>query len=138
MQVKDVLRTVDYLETREDIDKERIAFLGFSWGANRGVLTCAAEPRLKVGILRCGGATYADILGWARRVTIPIQMVNGRYDEIFPLEQSQVPLFRALGTPLEHKSHVIVESGHALQRCEREVIRVNLEFLDRHLGPVRR
>jgi formylglycine-generating enzyme required for sulfatase activity/dienelactone hydrolase len=138
MQVKDILRTIDYLETRDDIDKERIAFLGFSWGAHRGVLACAAEPRLKVGILRCGGVSYPDVLGWARRVKIPIQMVNGRYDEVFPLEQSQLPLFRALGTPPENKSHVIVESGHALQGCEREVIKVNLEWLDRHLGPVRR
>jgi eukaryotic-like serine/threonine-protein kinase len=138
MWEKDILRTVDYLETREDIDRERIAFLGYSWGAHRGVLACAADARLKVGILRCGGVRYADVLGWARRVTIPIQMVNGRYDELFPLEQSQLPLFRALGTPSENKSHVIVESGHALQGCEREVIKANLEFLDRHLGPVRR
>ena len=138
MWVKDILRTIDYLETREDIDRERIAFLGYSWGAHRGVLACAADPRLKVGILRCGGVRYADVLGWARRVTIPIQMVNGRYDELFPLEQSQMPLLHALGTPAENRGHVIVESGHALQGCEREVIKANLEFLDRHLGAVRR
>ncbi|MFI5180514.1 MAG: protein kinase [Thermoanaerobaculia bacterium] len=138
MQVKDILRTVDYLESREDVDKERIAFLGYSWGAHRGVLCCAAEPRFKVGILRCGGVRNSDVLGWARRVTIPIQMVNGRYDEVFPLEQTQLPLFRALGTSPENKSHVVVDSGHALQGYEREVIKVNLEWLDRHLGPVRK
>jgi eukaryotic-like serine/threonine-protein kinase len=138
MQVKDIRRTIDYLETREDVDKERIAFLGYSWGAHRGVLCCAADPRLKLGILRCGGARHADVLGWARRVKIPIQMVNGRYDEVFPLEPSQLPLFRALGTSPENKSHLVVESGHALQGCEREVIRANLEWLDRHLGPVRK
>ncbi len=138
MSTKDILRTLDYIETRKDIDSERIAFLGYSWGAHRGVLCCAVDPRLKVGILQCGGVRYPDILGWARHVTIPIQMVGGRYDEIFPLEESQMPLFRALGTPPEKKSHVVVESGHALQGCEREVIRANLEWLDRHLGPVRK
>jgi formylglycine-generating enzyme required for sulfatase activity/predicted esterase len=138
MQVKDILRTVDYLASRQDMDKERIAFLGYSWGATSGVLCCAAEPRLKAGIFRCGGAKRADVVGWARHVTIPIQMVNGRYDEVFPFEQAQLPLLRALGTPPEKKSHVVVESGHALQGSEREVIKANLEFLDRNLGPVRR
>jgi dienelactone hydrolase len=30
---QDIVRTLDYLETRSDIDKQRIAYLGYSWGA---------------------------------------------------------------------------------------------------------
>ena len=33
-QVQDVLRSVDYLETRADIDKDKLAYYGFSWGAS--------------------------------------------------------------------------------------------------------
>ncbi len=31
--VKDLKRSLDFLETRQDIDSERVAFYGMSWGA---------------------------------------------------------------------------------------------------------
>ena len=31
---KDLGRSIDYLETRSDIDHDKLAYLGFSWGAN--------------------------------------------------------------------------------------------------------
>ena len=38
-QAQDVWRSVDYLETRSDIDKDKLAYYGFSWGALRGELS---------------------------------------------------------------------------------------------------
>lgn len=56
---------------------------------------------------------------------------------IFPVESSQLPLFRLLGTPAEHKRHVIFEdAGHVPPRLD--VIREILGWLDRYLGPVKR
>ena len=43
-------------------------------------------------------------------------MVNGRFDYLFPLETSQLPLFNHLGTPAEHKHHVLLEAGHGHRR----------------------
>jgi pimeloyl-ACP methyl ester carboxylesterase len=45
-------------------------------------------------------------------MTIPVLMLNGRYDHIFPLETSQKPLFALLGTPPADKRHVIYDAGH--------------------------
>ena len=138
MRGKDISRSLDYLESRGDISMDRLALLGFSWGAYGGVLPCAAEPRFKVGILQCGGVAFSEVLGWARRVSIPIQMVNGRYDSRFPYKTDQVPLFHALGTAEKDKRHLVLETDHGLSGVEKDVIKANLEWLDRYLGPVKR
>jgi hypothetical protein len=39
-------------------------------------------------------------------------MVNGRYDFFFPVDSTQVPLFKLLGSPPKDKRHVILEAGH--------------------------
>jgi hypothetical protein len=62
-------------------------------------------------------------------------MLNGRSDYFYPLETSQLPLYRSLGTPAQDKRHVLFDSGHLLPR--NEVIRETLDWLDRYLGPVK-
>ena len=52
--IKDLERTIDYLETREDIDTRNIAFLGLSWGAQRGAMFTSFVDRIKVSDSRCG------------------------------------------------------------------------------------
>jgi len=61
-------------------------------------------------------------------------MLSGRYDEYFPVETSQVPMFRWLGTPAGQKRHVIYEPGHFVPRDQ--LIRETLDWYDRYLGPV--
>jgi hypothetical protein len=64
-------------------------------------------------------------------------MLNGRYDDIFPLESSQRPMFHLLGTPRADKKHVIYEAGHE-DFPRKESVRETLDWLDKYLGPVRR
>jgi dienelactone hydrolase len=137
MKVKDISRSLDYLATRSDMDMERIALFGFSSGGYQAPLPCAVDSRLKACLIVSGGAPYPEVLGFARRVTIPVQMVNGRYDSLLPYEESQRPLFRALGTREELKRHVVFDTDHMLSGFDKEMVRVNLEWLDRFLGPVR-
>jgi pimeloyl-ACP methyl ester carboxylesterase len=75
-----------------------------------------------------------DPFNFASRVTVPVLMVNGRYDYFFPLETSQQPLLHLLGSPARDKRHVLLESGHSppLTPVATEV----LAWLDRYLGPV--
>jgi hypothetical protein len=67
-------------------------------------------------------------------VRIPVLMENGRHDFNYPLEESQRPLFRLLGTPEADKKHVLFESGHVPPFPD--VVRETLDWLDRYLGPV--
>jgi hypothetical protein len=52
---KDIGRSIDYLETRTDIDRSRIGYMGVSMGAALGVFFAAVEDRFKAAILLDGG-----------------------------------------------------------------------------------
>ncbi len=104
-----------------------------------GLVSLLSDARFKTAILLCGGiGSRGEILGWARRVTIPTQMVNGRVDGLFPYQESQLPMFRALGTPDTDKRFVLLDTDHQLSGADKEVMKANLEWLDRYLGPVER
>jgi len=141
-QVKDFGRTIDYLQTREDIDTNRLAYMGLSSGARRGPVFTAVDQRLKASVLIWGGFTSSKPpdeiapINFAPRARIPVLMINGRYDFIFPLETSQRPLFRLLGAPEKDKRHVIIAGGHVTPM--NDVIKETLKWLDRYLGPVQR
>ena len=66
----------------------------------------------------------------------PALLLNGRYDFFFPVESSQVPFFRLLGTSEKDKRQVIFESGHMVPA--KDLIRESLDWLDKYLGPVKR
>ena len=50
----DVMRLVDYLGTRDDVDAARIGLIGFSKGGMEGYLAAAADPRIAV-VVPCIG-----------------------------------------------------------------------------------
>jgi eukaryotic-like serine/threonine-protein kinase len=139
---KDLGRSIDYLETRKDIDMTRLAYYGISVGANDALPLIAIEKRLKTAILQGGGFNLGKTppetegINFAPRIKIPFLMLNGRDDFEDPLEASQLPLFRLLGTPETNKRHVLFDSGHSLPR--NPAIKEVLDWLDRFLGPVGR
>ena len=138
---KDLGRSIDYLETRPDIDRNKLAYEGASWGAAMGAILPAMEDRLKVLILVCPGFYMqkrfpaADQINFAPRVKAPVLMLNGRFDFVFPTASSQEPMFRLLGTPNEHKRRVVYDTGHDIP--QNELIKESLSWLDRYLGPVK-
>ena len=140
MWVQDLGRTLDYLETRDDIDAGALAFFGQSWGGRMGPLMLGVEPRFRAAVLNVAGLKFqralpeADPFHYVSRVELPVLMLNGRYDFFFPLETSQRPLFELLGTPDEDKRWVVYDGGHAIPRTE--MIAETLAWLDRYLGPV--
>lgn len=142
---KEVSRTIDYLETRSDLDLDGLAFYGLSLGAHYGPLYGALDKRLKILILM-GGGLHAGTqnfppeihpLNFAPRVEVPTLMITGRHDFIRRIETEQRPLFDSLGTPPEHKRFAILEGGH-IPSDWNEVIRESLDWLDRYQGPVTR
>jgi pimeloyl-ACP methyl ester carboxylesterase len=139
---QDLGRTLDVLTARPDIDASRIAYWGSSFGASSAFPLVALEDRLKVAILAPGGFTFriqppeVDAINYVSHVTIPVLMVGGRHDYVFPLESAQKPMFERLGTPADQKRHVVFDAGHG-DFPRSELIREVLGWLDRYLGPVR-
>jgi formylglycine-generating enzyme required for sulfatase activity/predicted Ser/Thr protein kinase len=136
---KDLGRSLDYLETRSDLRTDCIGFYGLSLGADAGLLLAALEPRLRAVVLVAGGLSTSeeisevDPLNFAPRVGQPVLLIAGRDDFRNPLELSQKPLMRLLGS--RDKRHYLFDGGHVPPR-QQEVIRETLEWLDRHLGPI--
>jgi dienelactone hydrolase len=136
MWVKDFSRSVDYLQTREELSLDRLAVVGFSWGGRMGSIIPAIDDRVKLEVLVIGGFSMqrsqpeVDQINFASRVTIPVLMLNGRYDFFFPVDASQNPMFETLGTPKEHKRHLLFEGGHGLPRLD--MIKETLDWLDRY------
>ena len=139
---KDIGRTIDYLETRDDIDSERLALLGLSLGGIYGPNFAAVEDRLGALIL-LGGGLWAGVekalpetnpVNFAPHVSAPTLMIAGRWDNVRDLEREQRPLFDLIGMPEADKRLAVLDGGHVPPW--NEVIRESLEWLDRHLGPV--
>ncbi len=138
---KDLRRSLDYLETRSDIDHQRLAFYGYSWGAVEGAMTLAFESRFKTAVLADGGCESGKALpevnpiNFAPNIKMPVLMINGRYDFIIPFETCQQPFFRLLGTPAADKRQVLLESGHGLPYTP--WFKETLDWFDHYLGRVK-
>jgi dienelactone hydrolase len=141
MWAKDLRRSMDYLATRTEIDTARFAYFGVSWGGRLGGLIPAIEPRFRTAVYFVAGLRMqrprpeADPFNFLPRITIPVLLLDAKYDNYFPVETSQKPFFRLLGTPPEQKRYVVYEGGHALPRTQ--LIAESLAWLDKYLGPVR-
>jgi eukaryotic-like serine/threonine-protein kinase len=140
MWSKEIRRSIDYLETRRDIDRARIAYYGFSTGAVIGPILTALEPRFKASILLGGGVIGTpqppDIepINFAPRVRVPTLMVAGKQDFERPVETLQRPVFDLLGPPPDQKRLALIDGGH-IPRLQ-DIIREILDWLVRYLGPV--
>lgn len=139
--VKDIRRSIDYLETRSEVDTQKLAYLGVSWGGQYGALIPAVEDRFKVSIINAGGLggnprPEADPLNYVTRVKIPTLMLHGVYDRNVNFDFEAMPMFDLLGTPKEHKKLITYETDHIIP--EKEFIKESLAWLDKYFGPVSR
>ena len=121
---QDVARCIDYLETREDLDRDAIGYYGTSWGAVMGAIIPALEQRIKACVLVVGGF-------WQQRGPPETEQINFAPHVT---ATSQAPMFRWLGSLEGQKLHILYESGHSIPRIEG--IKESLNWFDRYLGKV--
>ena len=138
---KDLRRALDFAQSRPELDVSRTAYFGVSWGGRMGGLMPAIEPRIGAVVLFVAGLRMqrprpeADPFNYLSRVLQPTLMLNATNDDYFPVETSQKPFFRRLGTREVDKRYVLYEGGHVLPRTQ--LITESLAWLDKYLGPVR-
>ena len=141
-RTKEMRRAIDYAISRGDVDSTRLAYHGVSWGGRMGAVAIAVEPRFKAAVLHVAGLSMdafrpeVDAVNFLPRIHVPVLMVSGKYDSVFPYEQSQLPFFRLLGSPAADKKHIVYEGGHFLPRPK--MVSETLAWLDHYLGPVAR
>ena len=138
-RVKDMQRSLDYLEQRQDVDKTKLGFYGVSLGAFTGMMFTAVDARPKASVLLGTGLTSVpfpaeiDPLNFVSRIRAATLLINGKWDFTYPLETSQKPLFRLLGAREKHLASF--DGGHIAVRVH-GVIGGLLDWLDKYLGPV--
>jgi len=132
---------IDYLETRDDIDLEKLAYAAISRGAASRLAFGGVDDRYAAAVLIGGGIDErfrptlpeADPTNFAPYLGVPVLLVNGREDEEHPWLTRGLPLWNLLGEPKELA--LIEGSGH---RPQQEVIVPLINaWLDETLGPVR-
>ncbi|MDQ7064389.1 MAG: acetylxylan esterase [candidate division KSB1 bacterium] len=116
--VFDLRRAVDYLDTRDDIDSTRTAFLGISLGGIIGSVFCGVEPRVEYPMIALAGGGLRMALGteglsdritnmlapveplnFIHRITPrPILFLNATDDEVIPRTSTEM-LFNAAKEP---------------------------------------
>ena len=133
----------DYLQTRNDIDADRLAYYGFSWGSALATYVLAIDDRIKLGILALFGISSVekyrymefDQIDYVPHIKIPMLLLGGRYDPDFVIEQQQA-FYDFLGTPESDKKWIIYESTHWIPR--EDLINESLTWLDKYFGPTKK
>lgn len=109
-RVWDVMRTIDYIATRSDLDRTRVGCMGISGGGTVTVFASALEPRIAVAlvsgylntfrdsigsIVHCSDNYVPGILNWAEMHDVagliaprPLFVESGEQDDIFPIAAS--------------------------------------------------
>ena len=95
--VWDVMRLVDYLQTRPDVDPARIGLIGISKGGMETYLTAAIDPRIAVAVPVIGVQSFRwglDHDAWVARVeTFQGAIVGAARDEKAPVNAAFVRKF---------------------------------------------
>lgn len=63
IRVHDVLRGLDYLLTRDDVDAGKVGVAGLGQGGMTAWMAAALEPRLQFAVPVCGTVTFAGLAG---------------------------------------------------------------------------
>ncbi|MDZ7608141.1 MAG: acetylxylan esterase [Cyclobacteriaceae bacterium] len=116
--VFDLRRAVDFLETRKEIDTERIGFFGISLGGMIGTVFCSVDNRVAVPVIALAGGNLSLMFGVdaitdeareyfsiidpinfvAQIKPRPLLMINAENDEVIPPITSKM-LFKEASEP---------------------------------------
>ncbi|MFN0102689.1 MAG: alpha/beta hydrolase family protein [Bryobacteraceae bacterium] len=150
----DVMRTVDWIETRKDLDPARVGLMGISGGGTVTTFATALEPRIKVAMIsgylntfkasivamsHCIDNYVPGILNWCENYDVasliaprPLYVESGDRDNIFPIAASKEAfanvkrVYTALGAP-EAAQHEVFSGEHLFHGG------AGIPFLAKHL-----
>lgn len=150
----DYSRAVDYLVSRPEVDADRLAYGGISWGAITGVTFVAHDPRIKVMASIVGGGNF---LGWLPPASIsdetrktveqfdpyyhvslieprPLLLLNVTNDLLVPRFLSE-SLQKAAGP---HATRLWLNTDHFFSTVDRiKTCQTVIQFVEDHLPPAK-
>lgn len=140
-RVWDVMRTIDWIESRRELDARRVGCMGISGGGTCTVFSGALEPRIKAAYVSGYLNTFRDcimsvshcidnyvpgILNWAELYDVagliaprPLFAESGTKDPIFPIAGSREGF---------EKVHKVYEAFDAADHVQQEIFEGQHEF----------
>jgi dienelactone hydrolase len=133
-RVWEIMRAIDWLQTRRDVDAERVACVGFSGGATCALFAAALDTRIRVALVSGYLSTFREslmrhphcidnyvpgILNWCEMHDVaglvaprPLFVESGDADLTFPVEAAR----RSVA-----ETRRVYQSVHAAENIEHEV-----------------
>ena len=146
----DYSRATDYLCTRPEVDANRLAYVGISWGAITGVPYVAHDPRIKVMVSMVGGGSFTgmipgDITAETRKAATaidpvfhvgliaprPLLLLNVTHDLLVPRAMSEA-LHKAAG---DGATKMWLETDHFFNGVDRKWVgEIVVSFVEQGLS----
>ena len=154
-RVYDVIRTIDWIESRKELDPARVGLMGISGGGTVTSFAAALEPRIKaamisgylntfkssiVALSHCIDNYVPGILNWCENYDVasliaprPLYVESGDRDPIFPVAASKEAfanvqrVYEALGAP-DAARHEVFSGDHFFHGG------AGIPFLAKHLN----
>ena len=118
---QDYKRTLDYIESRNDFNFNKMSYFGYSWGSTTSNYLLAIDDRIKAAVICVGGLMLqkskkeVEAHYYIRRIKTPILHIIGKEDGIFGYEENYKPWKKLIGTPKDKLKLIELENvGHGL------------------------
>ena len=123
---------VTYVSAQPDVDRERVAVVGFSLGASLALAAAGEDARIKA-VIDVFGPVPEGAEGAARMP--PVLILHGARDRLVPVEHAHrlEKLLKARAVP--HEVKIYPDQGHGFSGAAQiDAAGRILAFLQRHLG----
>jgi len=132
--MKTLWDTISFVETQPQVDRERIALLGFSLGAYLSLANSAIDPRVKAVVEFFGGMPKETKLFMSR--LCPVLILHGEADPTVPVGEAYQlqKLLEKKGIAYEIKIYPGAGHGFESEIWSDAGLR-SLQFLQKYLAP---
>jgi alpha/beta superfamily hydrolase len=134
-ELEDVLKAVEFMRSQQNVNRERIALLGYSFGGSL-VLMAAEKAKAKVVVSISPqvnpSETRLDTLEYARRITCPVLLIHGKSDETVPYSDSE-KIYQVLEKSVEKDIELVDGANHLYSGKGKTVVFLASTFLEAYL-----
>jgi carboxymethylenebutenolidase len=132
--MKTLWDAISFVETQPEVDRERIALLGFSLGAYLSLANSAIDPRVKAVVEFFGGMPKEMNL-FMRRLC-PVLILHGENDATVPVEEAYQlqKLLEKKKISYEMKIYPGIGHGFGEEAVWRDAGERSLQFLQKYLN----
>jgi dienelactone hydrolase len=154
-RIYEIMRTIDWIETRRELDAKRVGCMGCSGGGMATLFGAAVEPRIQASLVSCYLNTFREcvmsishcidnyipgLLNWAEMYDVagliaprPVYFESGERDNIFPIAASKASfarvkkMYEVFGVA-DRTGQEVIDAPHGFSGRE------GLPFLAKHLA----